>query len=115
MTFNNFRFPSYYSGRDELYNFPMTSPTYDNTTFRFSSTTTTIITVSYSKTGYRVTKVDGWGIISTPNGTASCLRLITTQYSQDTIKTGFFPVGIPNVQRSYQWLTTTSKIPYFEV
>jgi hypothetical protein len=116
MTFNNLPFPSYYSDKDELYVFPLTYPKYDSTTFRFSSLTNSIVPLKYSKTGYRVTKVDGWGTVVTPFGTSSCLRVITTQYGMDTIKLGPLPAfGIPNVQRSYQWLTTTSKIPFFEI
>jgi hypothetical protein len=115
LTFNNIPLPSYYTNKDELYLFPMTFPQHDSTTFRFASISTSLIPIGYSKTGYRVTHVDGWGTISTPNGTASCLRLITTQFSQDTMKLGPLPIGFPNVQRSYQWMTTSSKIPYFEV
>ncbi len=107
--------PSYYSDKDELYNFPLTYPKYDSTTFKFSTPTTTLLPLVYSKSGYRVTKVDGWGTITTPYGTASCLRLVTTQYSKDSIKTSLFPIGFNNYQRSYQWLTTGSKIPYLEV
>ncbi|HRD39766.1 MAG TPA: T9SS type A sorting domain-containing protein [Bacteroidia bacterium] len=109
--------PSYFSDKDELYMFPMTYPKYDSTTFKFSTPSTTLMPIVYSKTGYRVTKVDGWGSITTPYGTANCLRIVTTQYSKDTMKTSLlpFPIGFNNYQRSYQWLTTTSKIPYLEV
>ena len=109
--------PSYFTDKDELYMFPMTYPKYDSTTFKFSTPTTTLLPLTYSKQGYRVTAVDGWGNITTPYGTAPCLRIVTTQYSQDTIKSSVlpFPVGFPNYQRSYQWLTTSSKIPYLEV
>lgn len=119
ITFSNIPLPSYYSDKDELYNFPMTYPKYDSTTFKFSTITSTIVPIRYSKTGYRVTTVDGWGTIKTPFGIENCLRLITTQYSKDSVKTSLGPISIPfgfvNVQRSYQWFTTTSKIPYFEI
>jgi hypothetical protein len=115
LTMNNIPVPSYYSDKDELYNFPMTYPKRDSSTFRFSVTTVSLIPISYSKAGYRITEVDGWGTITTPYGTQNCLRLITTQYSKDSIKNSIFPIVIPNYVRSYQWLTTTSKIPYFEV
>ncbi|MBS1651945.1 MAG: T9SS type A sorting domain-containing protein [Bacteroidetes bacterium] len=109
--------PAYYSNPDELYVFPLTYSNYDSTTFKFSTPTTTALPLVYSKTGYRITQVDGWGTITTPYGTANCIRLITTQYSQDSVKFNTFPVklGFPNYQRSYQWLTTTSKIPYLEI
>jgi hypothetical protein len=115
VTFSNVPVPSYYTDKDELYLFPFSYPKYDSTTFRFSTPSTTMLPFVYTKTGYRVTKCDGWGTITTPYGTAPCLRVVTTQYSTDSIKNQFFPLVFPNIQRSYQWLTTTSKIPYLEI
>lgn len=117
MTFSSIPVPSYYSDKDELYIFPMSYPKYDSTSFKYSTSSSTLIPIQYSKTGYRVTKVDGWGSVTTPYGTASCLRLVTTQYSMDSIKNTIVPIpfGFANNQRSYQWLTTSSKIPFLEV
>jgi hypothetical protein len=117
ITFSAIPVPNYYTDKDELYKFPMSYPQYDSTTFKFSTVSSTLIPIVYSKTGYRVTKVDGWGNITTPFGTIACLRILTTQYSQDSIKNNIipFPVGFPNNQRSYQWLTSTTKIPFLEV
>ncbi|WP_317897561.1 T9SS type A sorting domain-containing protein [Aurantibacillus circumpalustris] len=117
MTFSSVPVPSYYSDKDELYNFPMTYPKYDSTTFKFTTSTGGIIPISYSKVGYRVTVVDGWGTITTPYGTENCLRLITTQYAVDSIKNTIIPIplGFPNYQRSYQWMTLIGKIPYLEI
>lgn len=117
MTFSGAPLPSYYTDKDELYLFPMTYPKYDSTTFRFTTPASTIIPIVYSRTGYRVTNVDGWGTVQTPYGTEACLRLVTTQYGTDSIKNNIIPIplGIPSVVRSYQWLTLNSKIPYFEV
>jgi hypothetical protein len=117
ITFSAIPVPNYYSDKDELYKFPMTYPQYDSTTFKFSTVSSTLIPIVYSKTGYRVTKVDGWGNVTTPFGTIACLRILTTQYSQDSIKNNIvpFPLGFANNQRSYQWLTSTTKIPFLEV
>ena len=122
MTISGVPVPSYYSDKDELYNFPMTFPKYDSTTFKFSTLSTTLIPIKYTKAGYRVTVVDGWGSVITPYGTENCLRLITTQYSKDTTVVtlpipGFPPlkIGVDNFQRSYQWMSLNSKIPYVEI
>lgn len=119
MTFSSIPVPSYFSDKDELYNFPMTYPKYDSTTFKFSTITSSLIPITYSKKGYRVTKVDGWGKVITPYDTVNCLRLITTQYSNDTIKTSIgnfnIPFGFKNYLRSYQWFSLNSKIPFLEV
>jgi hypothetical protein len=113
---------AHYSDRDELYNFPLTYPRYDSTTFRFATPTTSLLPIIYSRTGSRATRVDGWGTITTPYGTDNCIRLVTTQYSNDTLAISLstlIPVpvklGFVNNQRSYQWFTTSSKIPFFEV
>jgi hypothetical protein len=122
MTFSGFPIPNFYSDKDELYQFPLTYLNRDSTTFKFSTITTGTIP-AYSKQGYRITEADGWGTITTPYGTAQCLRVVTTQYSQDSIKgslavAGFtvpLNLGFPNYTKSYQWLSLGEKIPYLEV
>lgn len=121
---NGIPVPNFYSNEDELYFFPLNYQGRDSSTFRFSTITTTLIPFQYIKDGYRITEADGWGTITTPYGTQNCLRVVTTQYSIDTLKgtitlpvigTQPFAFGFPNYTRSYQWLTTSEKIPYFEV
>lgn len=109
-----------YSDEDELYKFPLAYGNRDSTTFKLSTPSNTMIPFTYKKQGYRITEADGWGTITTPYGTAPCLRVVTTQYSMDTITISALPVGFnkfgfPNYMRSYQWLTTGEKIPYLEV
>lgn len=108
------------SDEDELYFFPLNFGDRDSSTFKMSTPTTTMIPFSYKKQGYRITEVDGWGTITTPYGTAPCLRVVTTQYSKDTITINalmppFNKFGFPNNMRSYQWLTLGERIPYLEV
>ena len=105
---------------DELYLFPLNYLDRDSTTFNFSTPTFSAIPFTYKKHGHRITEVDGWGTIITPYGTDSCLRVVTTQYSIDTIfipalPAGFNKFGFPNYVRSYQWLSLNEKIPYLEV
>ena len=121
LTINSIPVPSYYVDKDEIYNFPMTYPKYDSTSFRFTTPTSTLIPFVYSSTGRRATKVDGWGTLTTPFGTAPCLRLVSNVYAQDSIKTSFFPIAYPNNTRSYQWLTNVQvngknvRMPMLEV
>lgn len=108
------------SDEDELYYFPLNYGDRDSSTFKMSTPTTTMIPFSYKKEGYRITEVDGWGTITTPYGTAPCLRVVTTQYSKDTVTINaimppFNKFGFPNNMRSYQWLTLGERIPYLEV
>ena len=113
------------SGKEDvLYKIPLNYTDRDSTIFKFSTPTTTAIPFQYSKEGYRITEADGYGSITTPQGTYNCLRVITTQYSMDTIRGTItlpvvgptpFKFGFPNYQRSYQWLTTTEHIPVLEI
>lgn len=111
--------PSFYSDKDELYLLPIHFGQRDSTTFKFSTATSTAIPIVYKKSGYRITEVDGWGTITTPYGTFNCLRVVTTQYSKDTIifnsMVGPIRLGFNNYQRSYQWLSNAEKIPILEV
>lgn len=105
---------------DELYFFPLNYMDHDSSTFKFSTPTFSSIPFTYTKKGYRITDVDGWGSITTPYGTDSCIRIVTTQYSMDSISIPALPAGLnafvfPNYMRSYQWLTRGEKIPYLEV
>jgi hypothetical protein len=107
-----------YTDVDELYKFPLNYGDRDSNTFKGSTPSTTLIPFVYKKGGYRITEADGWGAVRTPMGTEMCLRVVTTQYSIDTIAitTPFaFKLPFPNYVRSYQWLTLGEKIPYFEV
>ena len=122
MTFSGFPIPNFYSDKDELYLFPLDYLNRDSTTFKFSTVSTGTIP-AYSKQGFRITEADGWGTITTPYGTAQCLRVVSTQYSQDSIKgslsvAGFtvpLNIGFANYTKSYQWLSLGEKIPYLEV
>lgn len=109
-----------FSDEDELYLFPLAYGHRDSTTFKLSTPSNTMIPFTYKKQGYRITEADGWGNITTPYGSAPCLRVVTTQYSIDTISisalpAGFNKFGFPNYMRSYQWLTSGEKIPYLEI
>jgi hypothetical protein len=116
---NNIPVPSFYTDKDELYFLPLHYGQRDSSTFNFTTPATNTIPIVYKKSGYRITEVDGWGTITTPYGTFNCLRVVTTQYSKDTIifnsNFGDIPIGFNNYQRSYQWLTNTEKIPVLEV
>lgn len=116
---NGIPVPNTYSNEDEIYQFPLNYGNRDSSNFVFSTPSTTLIPFVYTKQGHRITEVDGWGTVTTPYGSEPCLRVITTQYSKDTISAtiaGFpFKLGFPNYQRSYQWLTLGERTPFFEV
>lgn len=120
MTISGLPVGATYTDEDELYKFPLNYGDRDSTTFKLSTPTTTLIPFVYKKGGYRITEADGWGYVRTPFGTEPCLRVVSTQYSTDTIIVSTLPapfnkIPFPNYVRTYQWLTLGEKIPYFEV
>ncbi|MGZ3883538.1 MAG: hypothetical protein ACXVPD_04935, partial [Bacteroidia bacterium] len=109
-----------YSDEDELYMFPLNYGNRDSTTFKLATPSTSLIPLVYKKNGYRITQVDGWGTVKTPFGSANCIRVVTTQYSTDSLNISSLPApfnkfGFPDYVRSYQWLTLSEKIPFLEV
>lgn len=116
---NGIALPSFYSDKDELYFLPLTYGQRDSSNFKYTTPPSTLIPIVYKKSGYRITEADGWGSITTPYGTFNCLRVVTTQYSKDTIvfnsPLGSIPVGFNNYQRSYQWISNSEKIPILEI
>lgn len=105
---------------DELYMFPLNYLDHDSSTFSFSTPSFSTIPFIYKKHGYRITDVDGYGTITTPYGTDTCLRVVTTQYAIDTLIINSLPapynkISYPNYYRSYQWLTLSEKIPFLEI
>lgn len=125
ITVMNFPLPvPYASGKkDQLYLFPLNYLDRDSTNFSMSTPSFSIMPFGYEKNGHRITEVDGYGTIKTPYGTEQCLRVVTTQYSIDSIHAmipiGTFTlplnIGYPNYVRKYQWLTLNEKVPYLEI
>ncbi|MHB8260554.1 MAG: hypothetical protein ACYDCN_01945 [Bacteroidia bacterium] len=102
-----------YSTPDKIYSFPLTYLRHDSTPYKVAVTLTTNVT--YTQLGYRINDVDGWGTIKTPYESVACLRLVSTTYGKDSINYNGFPITVPNVQRSYKWISTTEKIPVLEL
>lgn len=123
ITYMGFPIPNSYSKKDSLYKFPLNYLDRDSTNFAMSTPSSSLIPFAFKKHGYRITEADGWGTVSTPFGTVPCLRVVTTQYSTDSIKAtipvGTFTlpinIGYPNYVRKYQWLTLTEHVPYLEI
>lgn len=123
ITYSSFPLPVSYSKKDSIYKFPLNYLDRDSTNFALSTPSSSLMPFGFKKHGHRITEVDGWGTIKTPFGTEPCLRVVTTQYSIDSIKAsiplGTFTVpiniGYPNYVRKYQWLTLTEHMPYLEI
>lgn len=112
-TYSSLPLGANYSTPDILYSFPLTYLNHDSTPYRLSIALTS--TLSYSQTGYRITDVDGWGIIKTPYDSVPCIRVVSTAYGTDSIHYGAISLPVPDVKRSYKWLSLTEKIPVLEL
>ncbi len=105
-----------YSDPDEQYTFPLNYNDFDSTTFAVSLNIPTLGT--YKSKGYRLNKVDGWGNITTPYGTYSCLRVKSTIIANDSLTISQpvpFSFGFPNNRYEIRWIANGHKLPLLEV
>ncbi|MBC8343925.1 MAG: T9SS type A sorting domain-containing protein [Bacteroidetes bacterium] len=113
ITFSGIPLPSYFTNKDEVYQFPLEYGDRDSSTFHFTVNLLTLAT--YSTSGYRINEVDGWGKITTPYGTFDCIRLKTTLIASDTVNVGGSPTGFSNNSVEYKWLAKNQKYPILEI
>lgn len=124
VTLNGFPAPFFYTDPDEIYHFPMTYQRQDASTFRFNVQIPTF-NGGYRSSGTRNSTVDGWGTVSTPTGTYTCLRLKSVVVFNDTldIPEGLpLPIPLPITQvplrytrTEYTWLAPGEGVPIAQV
>lgn len=108
--------PANYEIEDKIYNFPLKYEDKDSTPFYFKLTDPTgSLPIGYAQTGWRVTKVDGWGNITTPYGSFDCIRVKTKLITTDTITIAGFSIPIRRTSFEYRWLTNGEKIPILQI
>jgi type IX secretion system substrate protein len=112
-TYSGLPLAATYNPVDQIYVFPLNYLNHDSTQYKVTVALTS--TVSYSQYGYRITDVDGWGVIKTPYDSVPCIRVVSTTYGKDSIHYSTFGFATPDVQRSYKWLSLTEKIPVLEL
>jgi len=103
--------PVIFDSPDVLYNFPMNYNNADSSNSSWSA--------SLPNTGYieevlnRKDTIDGWGIIKTPYGQFSCLRLKSEVFKEDTIYINSSGIGmrLPQKYTEYSWLAKNMKFP----
>jgi len=110
---SGFPFPSFYSDKDEIYQFPLDHNDYDSSTFDFTTSLLTFAT--YTTKGYRINDVDGWGTIITPYDTLQALRITTDVVAIDSVNAIGIGFSFPNNQRQIKWLAKNEKYPVMEV
>lgn len=107
--------PAAYADEDEIYYFPLTYPhATDSSSFNVNVSLPTL--GNYKRSGYRKTRVDGWGTIKTPYYTTAvnCIRVRSEIHEIDTINittpiTFNFPIVMDTVE--YKWLVSGEHYP----
>jgi hypothetical protein len=115
-TINGVSAPVQYETPDVIYRFPMQYAQRDSSlsSLRVNYAAQSLYLAQYRK---RVNHVDGWGSLTTPFGTFNVLRVVSTLYVQDTIRSG----GTPEVRtqrptvREYKWLGKNQGIPLLQI
>jgi hypothetical protein len=99
-----------YSQPDVWYYFPLTYLNYDSTAY---SLDIALDTTGIKESGYRKTRVDGWGTIVTPYFTTpvNCIRVRSEKHEIDSVSFSGFTFGIPNNTVEYKWLVNGSHFP----
>lgn len=103
--------PVNYSDEDEWYYFPLTYGKEDSTTFALKFSLLTLGSLKIS--GYRKTKVDGWGTIKTPYFTSAtnCIRVRSEVHEIDSVIVSGVGVGIPRNTVDYKFLAIGEHYP----
>ncbi|MCB0698937.1 MAG: T9SS type A sorting domain-containing protein [Chitinophagales bacterium] len=105
--------PAKYQDEDEWYFFPLAYGNAEDSS-AFSLTVSIPSVGSMKQNGYRKTKVDGWGTISTPYYTTAqnCIRVRSEVNSVDSFQISSIPaVGITRKVVDYKWLIPGEHYP----
>ncbi len=106
--------PAFYTDNDEIFFFPLTYGRKDSSTFAYNISIPTV--GEYASRGGRVSQVDGWGSITTPQGTFECLRVKSTLRILDSLTFQGNTFGVPlRTEIEYYWLSREEHIPILKV
>ena len=100
-----------YKSPDVWYIFPLTYGSTDSNNYELDISLPTFGTLK--EVGYRKTRVDGWGTITTPYYATPvpCIRVRSEIHEIDSIPIGTFPLGIPRNSVEYKWLVNGDHHP----
>lgn len=106
-----------YSKMDKIFSLPLKFGQTDDSQYAFKVEIPSLGT--YKGDGTRTTIVDGWGKITTPNGSYDCLRTYSVANGTDSIIASIFgfelKLGLPVQKVEYQWWAKNQKVPVMSV
>jgi len=108
---SGFPLPSKYSDVDEWYFFPLTYLRSDSSTYAYSLTIPGLGSIKF--TGYRKTRVVGWGSITTPYYTTAInvLMVRSETHEIDSVHYSTTALGIPRNTVDYKWIANGEHYP----
>lgn len=115
-TINGLTAPIKYETPDVIYRFPVEYTQKDSSLSSLEVDYTTQ-SIYFAQDRKRVNHADGWGTLTTPFGTFNVLRVVSTLYVTDTLKTADNP-GVRTqrpIVREYKWLGKEQGIPLLQV
>jgi hypothetical protein len=103
--------PFNYTKDDTWYFFPLTYARNDSSNFALTIGLASV--GSLKQIGYRKTRVDGWGTITTPYTTSpvNCIRVRSEIHGSDSISFGGPTIGFPQNTVEYKWLANGEHYP----
>jgi len=113
---NGLPVPIPFTNDDDIYLFPLNYGDQDTSDSDYSIT----IPGQGSANGNqrRINHVDGWGTVTTPYGTFSALRIVSTLTGEDSLYLDTLGLGFnaPRpLTREYKWLATGQDIPVLQI
>ncbi len=113
---NGIPLPTAYSPHDILYKFPIQYGNADSSLSGYSVSLPGLIYYEINRN--RKNEVDGWGTLTTPNGTFNALRIKTTVLEHDSVyidSLGFgFGFNVP-ARTEYKWLGQGGGLPLLQI
>lgn len=104
--------PVKYQTEDVIYRFPMTYGAMDSSISNWNVAIPSLGSIYEVRN--RVNQVDGWGIVKTPYGDFSCLRIKSVVNQKDSIKYDASPIPLPVIPQTYTeyiWLAPSIGYP----
>ena len=103
--------PANYTVNDTWYFFPLNYANSDSSNYALNISLATVGALKQS--GYRKSRVDGWGTIKTPYYTTpvNCLRIRSEKHEIDSVTFGTTTFGVPQNTVEYKWLANGEHYP----
>ena len=115
-TLNSIPLPIAYNNPDVQYRFPMNYGNQDSCNFDYAIDIPGLF--YYGESKKRVNEVDGWGMLSTPFGSFSTLRVKSKITGSDSLAVdtlgGGFSIPLPT-SYEYKWLTNGMSVPLLQI